>query len=162
MASVLDGIEVLDLSCGIAGPMTGMLLSDLGARVTKIESPGRDPFGELSGSRVWLRGKRRATVDLTTDEGRGTILALAKTADVLIDSWSPGAAKLGLDYETLAAGNPRLVHCSITGYGEWGKDREPAGLRRARCRAHRSAMGVAGDRGRHTRPALLQPGHAWL
>ena len=68
MGGVLDGIEVLDLSWGIAGPMTGMLLADHGARVTRIESPKGDPFAGLSGTKVWLRGKRRATLDLTNDE----------------------------------------------------------------------------------------------
>jgi crotonobetainyl-CoA:carnitine CoA-transferase CaiB-like acyl-CoA transferase len=119
---VLDGIEVLDLTWGISGPLAGMLLADHGARVTRIEPPGGDPFDGLSGSRVWLRGKRRATLDLADAADRERLLALVATADVLLVSWAPGVAEeLGLGYEQLAALNPRLVHCSITGYGESGR-----------------------------------------
>ena len=119
---ILDGLDVLDLSWGIAGPMTGMLLADHGARVTRIEPPHGDPFGELSGTRVWLRGKRRATLDLRDTDDRAVFLALARRADVVIESFAPGvAATLGIDHATLLAANPRLVHCSITGYGETGK-----------------------------------------
>ena len=64
MAGVLDGLKVLDLSWGIAGPMTGMLLCDHGAEVTKIEPPGGDPFRHHPGYRVWNRGKRSAIFDL--------------------------------------------------------------------------------------------------
>ena len=119
---ILDGIDVLDLSWGIAGPMTGMLLADHGARVTRIEPPAGDPFAELSGSAVWMRGKRRATLDLREDVDRDVFLALARRADVVIESFGPGvAADLGIDHATLLAANPRLIHCSITGYGETGK-----------------------------------------
>ena len=119
---ILEGLKVLDLSWGIAGPMTGMLLADHGAEVTRIEPPQGDPFAELSGTRVWLRGKRRATLDLTEPTDRDVFVALARTADVVIESFAPGVAtKLGIDHETLLAANPRLVHCSITGYGETGQ-----------------------------------------
>src|SRR3954452_21687036 len=122
MSGVLDGIDVLDLSWGIAGPMTGMLLADHGARVTKIEPPAGDPFAGLSGAPVWSRGKRRATLDLRAASDRDVFLALARRADVVIESFGPGvAAKLGVDHPTLLAANPRLIHCSITGYGEAGK-----------------------------------------
>src|SRR5918996_6409909 len=118
-AGILEGLDVLDLSWGIAGPMTGMLLADHGARVTKIEPPNGDP---VPGSRVWLRGKRRATLDLRAADDRDAFLALARRADVVIESFGPGvAAKLGIDHTVLLAANPRLVHCSITGYGETGK-----------------------------------------
>src|SRR5437879_174525 len=97
VAAVLEGIEVLDLSWGVSGPMAGMLLADHGARVTRIEPPGGDPF-ESSGSRVWSRGKRRAVLDLKDPTDRDRLLALARTADVLIESWAPGtAAALGVD-----------------------------------------------------------------
>jgi crotonobetainyl-CoA:carnitine CoA-transferase CaiB-like acyl-CoA transferase len=121
-AGILHGLKVLDLSWGISGPMTGMLLADHGAQVTKIEPPGGDPFAGLSGSRVWLRGKRRATLDLNDPADRDVVKALARDADVVIESFGPGvAASLGIDHETLMAENPRLVHCSITGYGESGR-----------------------------------------
>jgi crotonobetainyl-CoA:carnitine CoA-transferase CaiB-like acyl-CoA transferase len=119
---ILGGLEVVDLSWGIAGPMTGMLLADHGARVTRIEPPAGDPFAELSGTRVWMRGKRRATLDLRDGSDRAALLALARRADIVIESFGPGvAAKLGIDHATLLAANPRLIHCSITGYGETGK-----------------------------------------
>jgi crotonobetainyl-CoA:carnitine CoA-transferase CaiB-like acyl-CoA transferase len=127
MAGVLEGIEVLDLSWGVSGPMAGMLLADHGARVTRIEPPGGDPY-ESSGSRVWSRGKRRAVLDLKDPPDRDRLLALVRTADVLIESWAPGtAAALGLDHGTLLETNPRLVHCSITAYGETGKHADRPG-----------------------------------
>ncbi|HZP28892.1 MAG TPA: CoA transferase [Acidimicrobiia bacterium] len=118
---ILRDLDVLDLSWGIAGPMAGMLLADHGARVTRIEPPQGDPFAGLSGTRVWLRGKRRATLDLRDEADRDVFLALARRADVVIESFGPGVAeRLGVDHRTLLAANPRLVHCSITGYGETG------------------------------------------
>jgi crotonobetainyl-CoA:carnitine CoA-transferase CaiB-like acyl-CoA transferase len=126
---VLDGLEVLDLSWGISGPMTGMLLSDHGARVTRIERPGGDPWQGLPSYRVWNRGKRSAVLDLKDPADRERLLALATRADVLVESFSPGTtARLGIDYETLSALNPRLVYCSITGYGPSGPDSDRPGL----------------------------------
>ena len=87
---VLDGLDVLDLSWGISGPMVGMLLADSGARVTKIERPGGDPWRHLSGYRVWNRGKRSAILDLKDPADKERFLALAARADVLIESFSPG------------------------------------------------------------------------
>jgi crotonobetainyl-CoA:carnitine CoA-transferase CaiB-like acyl-CoA transferase len=121
MVGVLDGIRVLDLSWGIAGPMTAMHLADNGADVVKIEPPGGDPFRSEPGYRVWQRGKRSAVVDLGEPAGRDALRALAGTADVVVESYAPGvAARLGADAATLLAANPRLVHCSITGYGAHG------------------------------------------
>jgi len=115
---VYEGLRVLDLSWGIAGPMTTMVLADNGAEVTRIERPGGPPFGSQSGDRVWHRGKRRATLDLRSEEGHDAFLALARRADVLVESFSPGTTgRLGIDFETLGADNPALVYCSITGYG---------------------------------------------
>ena len=74
---VLDGVTVLDLSWGISGPMAGMLLADHGARVTKIEPTGGDPFRDLSGYQVWQRGKRSAILDLKSPAGREVLLSLA-------------------------------------------------------------------------------------
>lgn len=123
MAGVLDGIRVLDLSSGIAGPMAAMLLADNGAQVTRIERPGGDPMREfLSGYQVWNRGKRNAVVDLKDSDQRERFLKLADAADVLIESFTPGVTKrLGIDYDTLHARNPQLIYCSITGYGMEGK-----------------------------------------
>jgi crotonobetainyl-CoA:carnitine CoA-transferase CaiB-like acyl-CoA transferase len=118
MTGVLDGVRVLDLTWGVAGPMATMLFADHGATVTKIEPPGGDPFRNVPGYHVWQRGKRSAELDLKTDAGRRALLDLARTADVLVESFSPGTtARLGIDYETLSSINPRLVYCSITGYG---------------------------------------------
>ena len=115
-------MRVLDLSWGISGPVASMLLADNGAQVTKIEPPGGDPFRTLHGYKVWNRGKRSAVLDLKSPEDRDRLLALAKTADVLIESYSPGTTKkLGIDYGTLREINPGLVYCSITGYGDEGK-----------------------------------------
>ena len=118
MAGPLDGLKVLDLSWGIAGPMTSMLLSDQGALVTKIERPDGGPFDDYAGTRVWSRGKRSAVLDLTDADDRAAFLALVADADVVLESFTPGVTtRLGIDYDTLAARNPRLVYCSITGYG---------------------------------------------
>src|SRR4051812_13300304 len=118
MTGVLDGVTVLDLSWGIAGPLATMLLGDHGARVTRIEPPGGDPFRSFSGSRVWARNKRSAVLDLNDGADRDVFLALAADADVVVDSFAPGTtARLGIDDATLRPRNPRLVTCSITGYG---------------------------------------------
>jgi crotonobetainyl-CoA:carnitine CoA-transferase CaiB-like acyl-CoA transferase len=122
VTGVLDGIVVLDLSQGIAGPIAGMLLADHGASVTKAEPPGGDPTRALSGARVWHRGKRSAFLDLNDPDDRAHVAVLASRVDVLLESFAPGvAADLDLDHETLRARNPRLVHCSITGYGDHGR-----------------------------------------
>jgi crotonobetainyl-CoA:carnitine CoA-transferase CaiB-like acyl-CoA transferase len=129
MAGVLEGIRVLDLSWGISGPMTTMLLADHGAQVTKIEPPGGDPFRGLSGYQVWSRGKRSAILDLTEDDDKARFLALVGEADVLVESFEPGVTtRLGIDYETLRVLNPRLVYCSITAYGSTGADAHRPGL----------------------------------
>ncbi|WP_084154814.1 CaiB/BaiF CoA transferase family protein [Polycyclovorans algicola] len=123
MAGVLDGLRVLDLTSGIAGPMTTMLLGDNGADVVKIEPPGGDPARRLPGPqqlgyRVWQRGKRSACLDLSQASDKDTLLALVRTADILVESHAPGeTAALGIDYATLSKLNPRLIYCSITGYG---------------------------------------------
>lgn len=118
MGGVLDSIRVLDLSWGIAGPMTTMLLADHGADVTKIEPPGGDPFRDQLGYRVWQRGKRSAVLDLKDAEDRASFFSLAEHADVLVESFSAGVThRLGIDYDTLHKLNPRLLYCSITAYG---------------------------------------------
>ena len=128
MAGVFDGLHALDLSWGTAGPMTTMLLADNGARVTRIEPSGGDPFSRQSGYRVWHRGKRSAQLDLQTQEDRNTFLALVRGADIVVDSFSPGTTtRLGIDHEQLSTLNPRIITCSITGYGEDGQHRDRPG-----------------------------------
>src|ERR1700736_686100 len=118
MKGVLSDIRVLDLTWGIAGPMATMLLADNGAEVTKIEPPGGDPFRSQLGYKVWQRGKKSAILDLKDAGDRTLFLALAQAADVLVESYAPGTTeKLGIDYATLGRLNPRLIYCSITGYG---------------------------------------------
>jgi crotonobetainyl-CoA:carnitine CoA-transferase CaiB-like acyl-CoA transferase len=128
MTGVLDGLRVLDLSWGIAGPVTAMLLGDHGAAVTRIEHPDGDPFAGFPGYRVWHRGKRSAVLDLRDPADRDVFQALVSAADVLVESLSPAAAeRLGVTHAELAALNPRLVHCSITGYGPDGPEAERPG-----------------------------------
>ncbi len=123
MPGVLDGLRVLDLSWGIAGPMTTMMLSDHGADVTKIEPPGGDPFANQLGYKVWQRGKRSAVLDLTAADDKAAFLALAAHADILVESFTPGTTeKLHIDYDTLSKLNPRLIYVSITAYGSDTKD----------------------------------------
>src|SRR5438132_108787 len=115
---VLDGVRVLDLSRGSAGPLATMLLSDHGAEVIKIEPPGGDPFRGLAAYRVWNRGKKSVVLDLQDRSSRDLLVDLVRDADVLVESFAPGTmAKLELDWARLRAENPRLVYASITGYG---------------------------------------------
>jgi crotonobetainyl-CoA:carnitine CoA-transferase CaiB-like acyl-CoA transferase len=128
MASVLHGVRVLDLSWGIAGPVTGMLLADHGADVIKVEPPGGDPFRGSPGYDVWLRGRRSVVLDLKQAAGRDSFLALADDADVVLEAFSPGTMTgLGLDADTLLARNKRLVVCSITAYGPHAAHRDRPG-----------------------------------
>lgn len=128
MTGVLEGLKVLDLSWGIAGPMAAMLLGDHGADVTRIERPEGDPFPDLLGYKVWHRGKRSAEFDLKNADDLALFLRLAAQADVLIESFSPGVTtRLGIDYETLRQINPKLIYCSITGYGEGTADQDRPG-----------------------------------
>lgn len=126
--AVLQGIKVLDLTRILAGPWSTMALADLGAEVWKIESPegGDDtrswmPPAKAGISTYYLsanRNKQSLAVDLRKPEGRQLILDLAAQADVVVENFLPASLKrLGLDYAALSAVNPRLIHCSITGYG---------------------------------------------
>lgn len=125
--SALRGIKVLDLTRIMAGPWSTMALADLGAEVWKIESLEGDdtrswmPPATAGISTYYLsanRSKQSLAVDLRKPEGRQLILDLAAQADVVVENFLPASLKrLGLDYEALSAVNPRLVHCSITGYG---------------------------------------------
>ncbi|WOD14110.1 CaiB/BaiF CoA transferase family protein [Paraburkholderia kirstenboschensis] len=124
------GIKVVDLSTLLPGPMCTLLMAEAGADVVKIERPAggdemRSYVPKLGPDSVNFgllnRGKRSVVLDLKSDEGRESALALIAQADVLIEQFRPGVMnRLGLGYETLAARNPRLVYCSITGYGQAG------------------------------------------
>ena len=134
----LSGIRVLDLSRVLAGPWCGQILADLGAEVIKIERPGAgddtrawgppwmlDEQGQSSGEAAYYqsanRGKYSVAVDLASSEGQQLVRALAASSDVLIENYKAGSlARYGLDYASLTELNPRLVYCSITGFGQTG------------------------------------------
>lgn len=169
---IMTGTKVLDLSWGISGPMTGMLLADNGADVIKVEPPGGDPFRSLSGYRVWNRGKRSAIIDLKDETQNEKFLALAAQADVLIESFSPGTTeKLGIDYATVGGLNPLLVYCSITGYGTEGPQANRPGydsLVAARTGQQWESRGVVGGTigrlsgGQEILPGLEAPEGCWV
>lgn len=118
MNPVLKGIKILDLSVGIAGPMATMALSDQGADVIRIEIGEEDVFAGSLSYRVWQRGKRSAVFNLNDAKSMAEFKTLVSTADVLVESFSPGKTDaLGIDYASLREDNPALIYCSITGYG---------------------------------------------
>jgi crotonobetainyl-CoA:carnitine CoA-transferase CaiB-like acyl-CoA transferase len=129
-AKPLSGIRVLDLTRLLPGPMATQHLADMGAGVVKIEDTGAGDYarelspvheGTSAFFRLVNRNKRGMRLDLKNPKGREVFLRLAKKADVVVEGFRPGVmAKLGLGYEALAAVNPRLVYCSITGYGQDG------------------------------------------
>ncbi|WP_061938702.1 CaiB/BaiF CoA-transferase family protein [Aureimonas sp. AU22] len=130
----LAGLKVLELARILAGPWIGQTLADLGAEVIKVEAPEGDdtrrwgpPFIEHEGERTAAyfhacnRGKRSVVADFATEEGRALVRRLALEADVLVENFKVGGlAKYGLDYDTLSKENPRLVYCSVTGFGQDG------------------------------------------
>jgi len=133
----LDGLRVLDLTRYIPGPYCTLLLADLGADVVKIEQPpGGDPtravppaVGEDGATHAALnRNKRSIVVDIKTEDGAGLLRRMAEQADVWVESFRPGVlARRGLGSEELLARNPRLVYCSMSGYGQQGPWRDRAG-----------------------------------
>ena len=141
MSTPLAGLKVVELARILAGPWAGQTLSDLGADVTKVESPDGDdtrkwgpPFVERDGDKTASyfhscnRGKSSITVDFRTNEGQEKIRDLVKDADILIENFKVGGlAKYGLDYDSLSAINPRLIYCSITGFGQTGPYAHRAG-----------------------------------
>lgn len=133
----LSGVRVLELARILAGPWAGQLLADLGAEVIKVERPesGDDtrswgpPFVDMSDSQrpvsayfhATNRGKRSVEIDLTTSQGSELVVSLAREADILIENFKPGGlARYGLDFASLHRINPRLIYCSITGFGQTG------------------------------------------
>ena len=141
MAAPLAGLKVVELARILAGPWAGQTLSDLGADVVKVESPDGDdtrawgpPFvtrgDDISAAYFHScnRGKASVTVDFRTPEGQEKVRALVRDADILIENFKLGGlAKYGLDYESLSQINPRLIYCSITGFGQTGPYAHRAG-----------------------------------
>lgn len=121
MTQILDGIRVLDFTSGMAGSVAAMVMSDFGAEVIKIEPPEGDPYRAIPASLLWNRGKKSAVLDMSAAADVRRAKALARSADVVLETFIPGdAEKMGVDYETLSAENPRLVYASITGFGAEG------------------------------------------
>ena len=139
MSGPLEGIRVIDLTRILAGPFSTMLMADMGADIIKVEQPGAgdpargngpflSPDGAESSEQQFStyfmsinRGKRSIAIDLSKPKGREVLLKLAETADVLIENFRPGTMqKLGLDYEVVKVRNPRIVMCSVSGFGQSG------------------------------------------
>lgn len=145
MQPLLSNLKVLDLSRVLAGPWASQILADLGADVIKVERPGqgddtrswgppflKDEQGRDTADGAYFiatnRGKRSITLDLQTSEGQALVKQLCRDADVVLENYKVGTlARLGLDYASLSAINPRLVYCSVTGFGQTGpRAAEPA------------------------------------
>ncbi|MBW2221467.1 MAG: CoA transferase, partial [Deltaproteobacteria bacterium] len=131
MAKALEGIKVLDLSRALAGPYCTMMLADMGAEVIKIEMPGRGddsrswgpPFveGESAYFMSINRNKKSITLNMKSDKSTEIVHKLIKQSDVLVENFRPGAMeRLGLGYEQVKAMNPRIIYCSISGFGQDG------------------------------------------
>ena len=128
-ASALDGVKILDFSRVLAGPFATMILADLGAQVTKVErpevgdetrgwGPPYDPAGRSTYFYAANRNKRSTVLDLQTEAGRDHARLLAGESDIVVENFRPGLMdEFGLGYEQLTALNPRLIYCSITGFG---------------------------------------------
>jgi succinate--hydroxymethylglutarate CoA-transferase len=153
----LHGIRILDLTRVLAGPFATQILGDMGADIVKIEAPhGGDetrqwgpPFcgGESAYFLGLNRNKRSVAVNLKSPAGAELVRAMALKADVMIENFVPGkAAELGIGYEALAAANPRLVYCSLSGYGASGPDADRMGYD-VIVSAEGGLMGITGERG---------------
>ncbi|HEY7557036.1 MAG TPA: CaiB/BaiF CoA-transferase family protein [Candidatus Binatia bacterium] len=135
MSGALSGIKIIETASYVTGPFASQLLADMGAEVVKIEEPKRgDPFrgwGERNYAATFCslnRNKKSLTLDLRTEEGRGIALKLAQNADALIQNFRPGVMeKYGLGYEAVKAVNPKIVYCSISGFGPKGPYRDMPG-----------------------------------
>jgi crotonobetainyl-CoA:carnitine CoA-transferase CaiB-like acyl-CoA transferase len=157
---MLQGVRVLDLSRVLAGPWAGQLLADYGADVIKVERPGAGDDTRGWGPPWWgegderqaayylccNRGKRSIAIDIATAEGATLVRQLAAEADVVLENYKVGQlAKYGLDYAALSALNPRLVYCSVTGYGQDGPYAQAAGYDFA-IQATGGLMSITGER----------------
>ena len=138
MATALDGLKVLDLSRVLAGPWAGQMLADLGADVVKVERPGsgddtrawgppwlKDADGRDTADAAYFfcanRNKRSIAIDIATPAGQALVRRLAERADVVLENFKVGGLQAyGLDWDSLRTVNPRLVYCSITGFGQTG------------------------------------------
>src|ERR1044071_4479491 len=137
LADALKGIRVLDLSRPLPGLFLTMVLADMGADVIKVEDPRVGDYlrafppakGGIAGRFLAInRGKRSLALDLKAPAGRDAVLRLVETADVVVESFRPGVIdKLGIGYAQLAAKNPKIVVCSISGYGQTGPYVDRAG-----------------------------------
>ena len=130
-AGALDGIRVVDLSTGIAGPVAGMFLADHGADVVKVEPAGGDPARALPGFAVWNRGKRSITADAGSPDGAARIAALLAGADVCVVGTTPERLPPSLAPDTVTAAHPRLVYLHTPPYGDrtpWAGGAESHGL----------------------------------
>ncbi len=155
--NALEGLRVVDLTTIVSGPYAAAILADLGADVIKVEPPGgensrrfgEDPalmMGSLTAHVMNLqRNKRGMVVDLRSDGGRQVFEGLVRWADVVVDNYRPGVtARLGIDYPSLRKIDPRVIACSITGYGLTGPGRDRAALD-ATVQAFAGVMGMTGD-----------------
>jgi formyl-CoA transferase len=147
---------VLDVTQVMAGPYCAMLLCDMGARVIKIEPPGGDSTRAMAGAvgsdsaafNAVNRGKLGVVLDLKTTPGRNALRQLARHADILVENYRPGVMhKLGLDYPSLAAENPRLIYASISGYGQSGPRASHGGFDLV-AQGATGIMSVTGEAGR--------------
>jgi len=130
MRSMLEGIRVIDFTANVAGPATTTFLADMGAEVIKVEKPGWGDDARLfppyvngfsAPFIVMNRGKKGVVIDMKKPEGIALFKEMIATADVFVENYKPGVMKkLGCDYETLRAINPKLVMCSLSGYGQYG------------------------------------------
>ena len=152
----LSGIRVLDVTQFMAGPFCSVILADLGADVIKIEPPGGESTRKMVGAvgsespafNAVNRGKRSVVLNLKLAEGRDAFIRMARSIDIVIENNRPGVMrKLGLDYEALAATNPRLIYASISGYGQTGPDSAKGGFD-LMAQGVAGIMSVTGESGR--------------
>lgn len=124
MSQVFEGIRIVDLTQGMAGPLTTMILADFGAEVIRLEPPGGDPMWDHPAYMLWQRGKKSVELDWTSEEGRDQACQIIQGADIFLEGLRPGeAAALGLGYETLRAANPALIYYSLSAFGQEGPSR---------------------------------------
>ena len=151
MTLALEGIKVLDLSRTVPGPFCTMVLADMGADVIKIDAPGYQmgmlPDQEKQAAYDFLsRNKKSIVLNLKTEEARGVFRKLATESDVVMEAFRPRVAKkLGVDYDTISELNPRIVYCSLTGFGQDGPYRDLPG-HDPNYTSIGGAVGLTGDR----------------